>query len=58
MKKSDKMRLLLESLKNTGFFSRKKKKEVKTKQKPQVTEEKQENIENKVIRKRIVKKRN
>jgi hypothetical protein len=51
MKKSDKMRLLLESLKNTGFFP-KNKKQTKTRQ------EKQEITESKVIRKRIVKKRN
>lgn len=58
MKKSDKMRLLLESLKKTSFFPKKlKNKTDKNEEKQQFKEEKQEISETKVIRKKIVKKR-
>jgi hypothetical protein len=58
MKKSDKMRLLLESLKKTNFFPKKlKNKTDKNEEKQQFKEEKQEISETKVIRKKIVKKR-
>jgi len=58
MKKSDRMRLLLESLKKTSFSPKKLKNNTnKNETKQEIEETKQEIEETKIVRKKIVRKR-